>query len=100
MAKATKPPANPAKPRETVVKRLRIRVIDPLAVGFSAIARLFKSFSTYYTWSDGCSNQLLSLDEYGCTAGAPRPAYNLCWAVFLDKTTAVRDRWGQKSGSL
>ena len=30
-----KPPANPAKCRETAAKKLRIRVIDPLAVGFT-----------------------------------------------------------------
>ena len=55
----------------------------------SATPRLFKSFNYRCTWSDGWSNQMLSLDEYG---GGAEAKYN-SW-VILEKAAAVREEAG------
>ena len=55
----------------------------------SATPRLFKSFNYRCTWSDGWSNQMLSLDECG---GGAEAKYN-SW-VILEKAAAVREEAG------
>ena len=54
-----------------------------------ATPRLFKSFNYRCSWSDGWSNQMLRLDEYGCGDEAE---YN-SW-VILEKAAAVREEAG------
>ena len=55
----------------------------------SATPRLFKSFNYRCSWSDGWSNQMLRLDEYG---GGDEAEYN-SW-VILEKAAAVREEAG------
>ena len=54
-----------------------------------ATPRLFKSFNYRCSWSDGWSNQMLRLDEYG---GGDEAEYN-SW-VILEKAAAVREEAG------
>ena len=51
--------------------------------------RLFKSFNYRCSWSDGWSNQMLRLDEYG---GGDEAEYN-SW-VIIEKAAAVREEAG------
>ena len=51
--------------------------------------RLFKSFNYRCSWSDGWSNQMLRLDEYG---GGDEAEYN-SW-VILEKAAPVREEAG------
>ena len=55
----------------------------------AATPRLFKSFNYRCSWSDGWSNQMLRLDEYG---GGDEAEYN-SW-VILEKAAAVREEAG------
>ena len=54
-----------------------------------ATPRLFKSFNYRCSWSDGWSNQMLRLDEYG---GGDEAEYN-SW-VILEKAAPVREEAG------
>ena len=54
-----------------------------------ATPRLFKSFNYRCSWSDGLSNLMLRLDEYG---GGDEAEYN-SW-VILEKAAPVREEAG------